>query len=195
MVSYLVPDIGESEAYRIEITSGETSAKLSESSYILQVRYKPHLSDKARCSEASRFSVTKIWYVNLYTSVSITACHYLYISAGHEHNAMENVFTEHSAKYKIRMLTVDLQIYIYIYIYIYPFTGVGAGKSWRCKRCIPNLPEKFPGNSLCEYFIIFGMTSKKRSSCSFPHVPTLGANFSKSNNVGCHFYPYFRIFR
>jgi len=118
VVSYLVPDIGESEAYRIEITSGETSAKLSESSYILQVRYKPHLSDKARCSEASRFSVTKIWYVNLYTSVSITACHYLYISAGHEHNAMENVFTEHSAKYKIRMLTVDLQIYIYIYIYI-----------------------------------------------------------------------------
>jgi len=26
------------------------------------VRYEPHLSDKARCSEASRFSITKIWY-------------------------------------------------------------------------------------------------------------------------------------
>jgi len=31
-------------------------------SYIRQVRYDPHLSDKARCSEASRFSITKIWY-------------------------------------------------------------------------------------------------------------------------------------
>jgi len=31
-------------------------------SYIRQVRYGPHLSDKARCSEASRFSITKIWY-------------------------------------------------------------------------------------------------------------------------------------
>jgi len=25
-------------------------------------RYEPHLSDKARSSEASRFSITKIWY-------------------------------------------------------------------------------------------------------------------------------------
>jgi len=31
-------------------------------SYIPQVRYEPHISDKARCSEASRFSITKIWY-------------------------------------------------------------------------------------------------------------------------------------
>ena len=30
--------------------------------YILQVRYEPHLSDKVCCSEASRFSITKIWY-------------------------------------------------------------------------------------------------------------------------------------
>jgi len=30
--------------------------------YILQVRYEPHLSDKVCCSEASRFSVTNIWY-------------------------------------------------------------------------------------------------------------------------------------
>ena len=59
----------ESEAYRIEITSGETAAILSESSYILQVRYKPHLSDKARCSEASRFSVTKIWYAYKYCMI------------------------------------------------------------------------------------------------------------------------------
>jgi len=29
---------------------------------ILQVGYQPHLSDKSRCSEASRFSITKIWY-------------------------------------------------------------------------------------------------------------------------------------
>jgi len=26
------------------------------------MRYEPHLPGKARCSEASRFSVTKIWY-------------------------------------------------------------------------------------------------------------------------------------
>jgi len=47
-----------------------------ENSYIPQVRYKPHLiylinhiwfrlSDEARCSEASWFSVTKIWYAYL----------------------------------------------------------------------------------------------------------------------------------
>jgi len=29
------------------------------------VRYEPHLSDKARSSEASRFSITKIWYAYL----------------------------------------------------------------------------------------------------------------------------------
>jgi len=29
---------------------------------ICSVRYEPHLSDKARSSEASRFSITKIWY-------------------------------------------------------------------------------------------------------------------------------------
>ena len=34
--------------------------------YIHQVRYEPHLSDKARCSEASRFSITKIWYAYAY---------------------------------------------------------------------------------------------------------------------------------
>jgi len=33
-----------------------------QNSYILQIRYEPHLSDMARCSEASRFSNTKIWY-------------------------------------------------------------------------------------------------------------------------------------
>jgi len=30
--------------------------------YILQVRYEPHLSDKVRCSEAARFSISNIWY-------------------------------------------------------------------------------------------------------------------------------------
>jgi len=30
--------------------------------YIRKVSYEPHLSDKARCSEASRFSITKIRY-------------------------------------------------------------------------------------------------------------------------------------
>jgi len=30
-------------------------------SYILQKIYEPHLSDKA-CSEASRFSITKVWH-------------------------------------------------------------------------------------------------------------------------------------
>jgi len=34
-----------------------------QNSYILQEKYEPHLSDKARCSEMSRFSITKIWYV------------------------------------------------------------------------------------------------------------------------------------
>jgi len=33
-----------------------------QNSYILQEGYEPHLSDKARCSEASRFSNAKIWY-------------------------------------------------------------------------------------------------------------------------------------
>jgi len=30
--------------------------------YTCSVRYEPRLSDKARSSEASRFSITKIWY-------------------------------------------------------------------------------------------------------------------------------------
>jgi len=34
---------------------------------ILQVRYEPHWSDKVRCSEASRFSITKIWYAYIYS--------------------------------------------------------------------------------------------------------------------------------
>jgi len=33
-----------------------------QNSCILQVRYVPHISDKVRCSEASRFSITKTWY-------------------------------------------------------------------------------------------------------------------------------------
>jgi len=32
-----------------------------QNSYILQVRYEPYLSDKARCSETSRFLIIKIW--------------------------------------------------------------------------------------------------------------------------------------
>jgi len=31
-----------------------------QNSYILQVRYEPHLSDNVRCSEVSRFSITKL---------------------------------------------------------------------------------------------------------------------------------------
>jgi len=42
------------------IASGGTAAILCENSYILQVRYEPHVSDKARCSEASHFSIMKI---------------------------------------------------------------------------------------------------------------------------------------
>jgi len=33
-----------------------------QNSYILQVRYELHLSDKARCPKAPRFSLTKMWY-------------------------------------------------------------------------------------------------------------------------------------
>jgi len=33
--------------------------------HILQVRYKQHLSDNARCFEASRFSIAKVWYAYL----------------------------------------------------------------------------------------------------------------------------------
>jgi len=33
-----------------------------QNSYIPQVKYEPHISDKSRCSEASQFSITKIWY-------------------------------------------------------------------------------------------------------------------------------------
>jgi len=34
-----------------------------QNSYVLQVRYEPHLSDNARCPEASLFSIRKIRYV------------------------------------------------------------------------------------------------------------------------------------
>jgi len=63
--------------------------------------------------------------------------------------------------------------------------GVGAGKFL---VFTPNLREKFSGNFLCKYFIICGMTSKKGLHAI---LPVLGANFSKSNNVGRHFYLYF----
>jgi len=33
-----------------------------QNSYMPQENYEPHLFDKARCSETSRFSITKIWY-------------------------------------------------------------------------------------------------------------------------------------
>jgi len=33
-----------------------------QNSYILQENYETHLFDKARCSETSWFSITKIWY-------------------------------------------------------------------------------------------------------------------------------------
>jgi len=39
------------------------------------IRYEPHLSDKARSSEASRFSITKIWYAYLgESSLSVVIC-------------------------------------------------------------------------------------------------------------------------
>jgi len=38
---------------------------------ILHVRYVPHLSDEVRCSEASRFSITKIWYAYACSSVEM----------------------------------------------------------------------------------------------------------------------------
>jgi len=41
-----------------------------QNSYILQARYESRLSDKARCSEASRFSIIKIWYAYLILTVS-----------------------------------------------------------------------------------------------------------------------------
>ena len=49
-------------SFWIWIASGETAAILSENSYIPQARYQPHLSDEGCCSEASRFSIKKIWY-------------------------------------------------------------------------------------------------------------------------------------
>jgi len=33
-----------------------------QNSYTLQVRSEPHLSVKSRCSEASQFLITKMWY-------------------------------------------------------------------------------------------------------------------------------------
>jgi len=36
-----------------------------QNSFILQVGYEPHLSDKARCSETSQFLITQIWYDQL----------------------------------------------------------------------------------------------------------------------------------
>jgi len=34
----------------------------TQNSYIIQEKHELHLSDKSRCSEASQFSITKIWY-------------------------------------------------------------------------------------------------------------------------------------
>jgi len=57
----------------------------------------------------------------------------------------------------------------------------------------PNFPKLFARispNSLFEYFIIFGMTFEKRSSCDSPHTER---QFFKSNNVVCHFCMYFQV--
>ena len=58
-----------------------------------------------------------------------------------------------------------------------PTIRVGAGKFLGVRRIFarifPNLPEKFLGHFLCEEFLmttVFGMTSKKRSSCDSEHV-------------------------
>jgi len=42
-----------------------------QNTYILQVRYEPHLSDKAPCSDASHFSNTKIWHAQIYSYFEI----------------------------------------------------------------------------------------------------------------------------
>jgi len=70
--------------------------------------------------------------------------------------------------------------------------GVGADKFLGVPnifaRISPNIAENFSGNSLCEYFL------PHRSFLGWPpkkglHVilPRLGANLSKSNNVGHHY--------
>jgi len=43
---------------------------------MLQIRYEPHLSDKAQCSEAFQFSITKIWhaYINSHPKCKPKSC-------------------------------------------------------------------------------------------------------------------------
>ena len=61
VVCYFVPDVSVNvKLLGIQIVSGETAAILSKNSLIFRVRYESHLSDKARCSEVSQFSITKI---------------------------------------------------------------------------------------------------------------------------------------
>jgi len=43
-----------------------------QNSCILQAGYVPHLSDKVRCSQESRFSITKIWYAHKRTGRHFT---------------------------------------------------------------------------------------------------------------------------
>jgi len=49
-----------------------------------QVRYESHLSDKARCSEASQFSVTEIWYLLLKCFQSLPDIVWTFLSASQQ---------------------------------------------------------------------------------------------------------------
>jgi len=57
------------------------------------VRYEPHLSDKSRSSEVSRFSITKIWYA--YPNLS---CDYFNQSCSAEVKVTPEVIVPHEAK-------------------------------------------------------------------------------------------------
>jgi len=73
------------------------------------------------------------------------------------------------------------------------YMGVGAGKFLGVQkifaRISPNSPEKILGHFLCKYFLmkaVFGVTSKKRSSCDLRH------HFFPIKALWAQFFPYFQ---
>jgi len=66
--------------------------------------------------------------------------------------------------------------------------GVGAGKFLGLQKILVQKVFQFSGNYLCKYFL-----PHRSWTPSFGKgiLLTLGANFSKSNNIGCQFCPYF----
>ena len=74
--------------------------------------------------------------------------------------------------------------------------GVGAGIFLSCEGFLLEFPQTCPISFRATFSphssrMLYGMTSKNRSSCDFANI---GGHFFKSNNVGRHFAHIFREF-